>query len=410
MAAATISGSTAALKVLYPDGELPKALQKNFAFYNKIKKKTDFVGESEYVPLQNANPQGSSADFATAQANVVQGNYVRFSLSRKSHYGVVQISGEALKAATRRGGGAVVDLWENETRGAAMTEMSVLETYLYGTGDGTLGGAAYTLSSNVATIGTSAAPGNMNHFELGMTLASVSAVGTSPTVRAGFGLVTAIDRRARTITIGAGAPSGWTSDDYLVRKGDTAGSSVVNMVGLGSYVVGGTSPGTLNGLSRNADPVRLAGQSISYSSWDMADAVVDASAQSTFQGATSAKMLLANPIDIANMKKSSLSPKIVFQGGGGTATHSFAKVIIEGESGPIEVVADPFCHRNKAFLIDPDAFALHSLGKAPQLQDYDTLDMLRVYNADTFEARFVSYCELACNNPMPNVQLTSWGL
>lgn len=409
MAAASLSGSAAVLKTLYPGGELPKALQKNFALYNKIKKVTTFEGENEIVALQNANPQGSSAVLSTAITNVVQGSYKKFTLTRKSHYGVVEISGEALKAATKRGGGALVDLWENETRGAAMTEMSVLETYLFGTGDGVLGGTLYSLSGQVATIGTAAAPGNMNHFELGMTCKSVSAVGTSPTVRDGEGVITSIDRRARTVTF-TGTLTGFTSNDFLVRSGDQAGSAVVNIVGLGAYVEGGTSPSALNGLTRTTDPVRLAGQSISYSGWDMADAVVDASAQSTFQGATSAKTLVCNPIDLANMKKSSLSPKIVYQGGGGTATAGFGKVVIEGESGAIEVMADPFCPRNKAFLIDVGVFELHSLGKAPQLQDWDSLEMLRGTTTDTFQTRFVSYAELACRNPMPNVQLTSWGL
>lgn len=409
MAAADLSGSAAVLKTLYPGGELPKALQKNFAVYNKIKKVTTFEGENQVVALQNANPQGSSAVLSTAITNVVQGSYKRFTLTRKSHYGVVEITGEALKAATKRGGGALVDLWENETRGSAMTEMSVLETYLFGTGDGTLGGAAYTLSSQTATIGTAAAPGNMNHFELGMTCKSVTATGLSPTVGAGSGVITSIDRRARTVTFTV-TLTDFASNSYLVRSGDQAGSAVVNIVGLTAYVAGGTNPAALNGLTRNTDPVRLAGQAIDYTGWDMADAIVDASAQSTFQGAMSAKTLVANPIDIANMKKTSLSPKIVYQGGGGTATAGFGKVIIEGESGAIEVLSDPFCPRNTCFLVDMDAFELHSLGKAPQLQDWDSLDMLRGTTTDTFQTRFVSYAELACKNPMPNVRLTNWGL
>ena len=52
---ATLAGSSAALKVLYPKGELPKSVQDHFVTVNCLKKETDFVGESAYVALQNSN-------------------------------------------------------------------------------------------------------------------------------------------------------------------------------------------------------------------------------------------------------------------------------------------------------------------------------------------------------------------
>ena len=91
---ATVSGSQAALKVLYPSGELPKSINDMFVLTKRLKKETDFVGELAYVPIQNANPQGSSADFATAQANIQQGNYLRSALTRVQHHGVARVTGD----------------------------------------------------------------------------------------------------------------------------------------------------------------------------------------------------------------------------------------------------------------------------------------------------------------------------
>src|SRR5688500_4050661 len=142
---ATVAGSQAALKVLYPDGELPKSINDMFVLHKEMKKDTDFVGELAYVPIQNANPQGSSADFTEAQANIYQGNYVRMALTRVAHFGIARVTGEAAEAAVKSEG-ALVDLWDNETRGIATTEMACLATYLYGTGDGVLG----AISSGVA--------------------------------------------------------------------------------------------------------------------------------------------------------------------------------------------------------------------------------------------------------------------
>lgn len=409
---ATVAGSQAALKVLYPDGELPKSINEMFVLHKELKKDTDFVGELAYVPIQNANPQGSSADFTEAQANIYQGNYVRMALTRVSHFGIARVTGEAAEAATKSEG-ALVDLWDNETRGIATTEMSTLATYLYGNGDAVLG----AISSGVGTATITMASGtNMNYFELNMTVKGVSAVGLSPTVRALKARVTGIDRRNRTLTTTDGggvwstAITALANTDFLVRAGDQASAAATVITGLDEYVKGGTTPGTLFGLSRNADPVRLAGQSIDYAGWAKEDAVVDASAQGGTQGIGYANVLVANNIDVADMKKS-LAGKIVYnRPGGSDGKYSFSDLSIEGESGSIRVLADPYCPRNKAWLLKKDAFSLFSLKAAPHLAKYDGIEFLRRPDADSYEVRFAFYGNLKCKNPGPHVKLTNFGL
>lgn len=410
---ATVAGSQAALKVLYPDGELPKSINEMFVLHKRLKKDTNFVGELAYVPIQNANPQGSSADFAEAQANIQQGNYLRMSLTRVSHFGVARVTGEAAEAAVKSEG-ALVDLWDNETRGIATTEMSCLATYLYGTGDatlGTMGGSGSVTSTSV----TLASGTNMNYFELNMTLKLVSAVGLSPTVRSGKVRVTGIDRRARTLTFAAnlddaGNIPNAVNTDYFVRAGDQASSAATVITGLGEYVKGGTSPGTLFSLNRNTDPVRLAGQAIDYQGWGMEDAVVDASAQAGFHGIGYPSVLVCNNIEFAAMKKS-LSSKLVYnRPGGSDAKYGFSDVGIEGENGLIEVLADPFCPRNKAWLLKLDQFSLFSLKAAPHLAKYDGIEFLRRPDADAYEVRFAFYGNVKCKNPGPHVQLQNFGV
>lgn len=406
---ATVAGSQAALKTLYPEGELPKSINEMYVLHKRLKKDTNFVGELAYIPIQNANPQGSSADFARAQANIYQGNYLRMSLSRKSHFGIARVTGEAAEAAVKSEG-AMVDLWDNETRGIATTEMSTLATYLYGTGDATLGKPVTGQTMSVTTI-TMAAGTNMNYFELNQTVRAVSAVGLSPTVRALRARITGIDRRNRTLTTDAGWDTnitGFIDADYLVRDGDQATTDFTVIHGLGSYVVGGTAPGTINGLNRNPDPVRLAGQAIDYQGWAPEDAVVDASSQAGFQGIGYPNLLVCNNIEAATLKKS-LSSKIVFNRPGDSGgKYSFSEVTIEGENGPIEILADPFCPRNKAFLLKLDAFSLFSLKAAPHLAKYDGVEFLRRPDADAYEVRFAFYGNLKCKNPGPHVQLQNF--
>lgn len=409
---ATIAGSQAALKVLYPNGDLPKSINDTFATIKRFKKETDFVGELAYVPIQNANPQGSSADFPTAQANIQQGNYLRMSLSRVTHHGVARVTGEAAEAAVKSEG-ALVDLWDNETRGIATTEMSTLATYVFGKGDGILG---TTLSGTATTTVTLSATANMNYFELGMTLRAVSAAGLNPTVRvqATRAVVTGINRRTRTLTFASALSThltGTIDGDLLVRSGDQAGVSALTVVtGMDAYIADSTgAPGTLNLLDRNPDPVRLAGQAFDYTGWAHEDAVVDASAQAGFQGIGYPNVLICNNIEVANMKKN-LGSKIIYNDGGGKAKHSFSGVSIDGEAGPIEILADPFCPRNKAFLVKLDVFSLFSLKGAPHLNKFDGMDFMRRPDADAYEVRFVFYGNVKCKNAGPHVKLENFGL
>src|SRR6267142_2409510 len=117
---ATIAGSQAALKVLYPNGELPKSINEMYVLHKRLKKETDFVGELAYIPLQNSNPQGSAGNFTDAQASIYQSNYLRFALQRVEHFGVARVTGQAAEAAVKSEG-ALVDLWDQETRGIAST-------------------------------------------------------------------------------------------------------------------------------------------------------------------------------------------------------------------------------------------------------------------------------------------------
>lgn len=407
---ATISGSTAAMRILYPDGEIPKALHKVFPSLDKIKKTTDFNGESEYVALQHENPQGSSRQYATAVGSLQQGTYNRFNITRVKHFGLARIDGEAAEAAVKRGGGALVDLWENETRGISMTEMKCHAIYMFGTGDAVLGQMS---SGHTTTTVTMASGTNMNYFDLGMRVGAVSTTGTGATVYTGYARVTGIDRLNRTLTFSAALDTlitGVGATSYLVRAGDEISSAQNQvMTGLASYVEGGTSPAALFGLTRSTDPVRLAGQTASFAGIPMEEAVQEASALCGFQGLGYPSVLIANNREIANMKKNLEGKTMLDRSSSSVGASGFSKVVIEGEAGPIEIVSDPFCPRNVAYLLKWDEWILHSLGAAPHLKNYDKNDFLRVQSDDAYQVDFVSYLQMKLKNPGPQFRLTSFG-
>ncbi len=407
---ATLAGSSAALRILYPEGEPPKVLHKTFRSFDKIKKTTDFVGESEYVALQNENPQGVSTKYATAIGSLAQGTYNRFNITRVKRFGLARVDGETAEAAVKRGGGALVDLWENETRGVSMTLMKCLAIDMFNNGSGVLGQIASGSTTTVVTMNSSV---NMNYFDLGMRVGGVTSTATSATVHTGYAQVTGIDRLNRTLTFSAALNTlitGLGSTDYLVRAGDEVVSSTFQcMIGLPTYVEGGTSPSALFGLTRTSDPVRLAGQTQSFAGVPMEEAVQEASALCGFQGLGYPDVLVANNREIANLKKNLEGKTILDRTSSSVGSAGFSKVVIEGESGPIEIVADPFCPRNVAYLLKWDEWVLHSLGGAPHLKNYDKNDFLRVQSDDAYQVDFVSYHQLKLKNPGPQFRLTSFG-
>lgn len=411
---AILAASQAILKTRYPDGRLPKANYQKFPFVATLQKKEDFDGANKIIALQTENPQGSSADFATALGSLAQGTYKNFTLTRVEHFGIARIKGQALKAA-QKNTGALVDLWKNETDGISATETKMLEIYAFGAGDGVLG--TITSGQTGATI-TLATVSDAVKFDLGMRVQAVSATGLSPTLRSGYVVIGTIDRVAGTLTTTTGNWSdvgnipGIQATDSFVRMGDnaSAGTGVV-VTGLGQWLVGGTSPGTLFSLNRNVDTVRLASQVYNATTVPYEDALIEAESLKNLQYIGGELEGWFNPRDIAQMKKQ-LGGKATYprtEMKGTMAGVSFSAVEFNGDNGPIKLMTSPFISRNKGFLLSKDTFSLDSLGPAPQMLDFDSNNFLRVASDDAYEVRFGMYGNIACNMPVASIQISNFG-
>lgn len=411
---AILAASQAIMKTKYPEGRLPKAQFTKFPYQATLQKKEDFDGKDKTLAIQTENPQGSSADFATALGSLAQGTYKNFSLTRVEHFGIARIKGQLLKAAAKNSG-ALVDLWKNETDGISMTEMKCIEIYCLGNGDGVLGSIGSGQATGTVTLSV---PEDSVKFDLGMRLQAVSATGLSPTLRSGFVTITSIDRAAGKLTIAsgnwsdAGAIPGIQSTDSLVRMGDnaSAGTGVV-ITGIGQWLVGGTSPGTLFGCNRNVDAVRLASQVYNATGVPYEDALIEAESLRNLQYVGGDLEGWFNPRDIAQMKKQ-ISGKATYprtEVKGTMAGVSFSAVEFNGDNGPIKLMTSPFLSRHQGFLLAKDTLALESLGPMPQMQNWDSNDFLRVSTDDAFEVRFVGYGNQSCTIPSASIQISNYG-
>ncbi len=406
---ATLAASAAILKLRYPEGKLPTSFysRAKLKFLAMIQKKEDWTGGNWIIAMQNENPQGSSADFQTALGSLAQGNYKQFSVDRKEHFGIARIKGQALKAA--EGEGAMVDLWKNETEGIALTEMINHEIYLYGNGNGVLGRIASGQSGATVTLtnATDAAK-----FALNMRLAAVSGTTLSPTLRAGFATVTGINRQTGTLTVATTWAGQITSisTDYLVRAGDSASGGTATVLSGFDGWISGTAQ-TWFGLDTTSDVTRFAGQTYDATGVQWTEALIEASARVNQQGAPQPTVAMANPRQVANMKKF-LDAKRQYDRSvveSSVAGVSFKAIEIEGDEEPIKIMTSPFVSLTDCKLMYTPSWTLRSLKPAPHMQDYDSNAFLRVSNDDAYEVRFASWPNAGCNMPYANIALTNWG-
>lgn len=407
----TTTAVNAVMKVLYPEGTVPSLINEEYKLYNSISKGTDFKGYDNtlgaVVALKTQNPQGVSNSVANAITALGTSTFNRFLLTRNKMFGYVNIDGEALEAAVRTDG-ALVDLLSNEVNGVAQTLVKDISVAMYNNGTGTL--AQITAINHGTFVCTLASTTNMNWLENGMTVQFVSDQTLSPTIRGTYSYITSIDRVNKTFTMAADV-AGATPNDWVVRYGfGCASATASQFYGLDSYVAGGAAPAALYGLTRSTDPARLAGQAQDGTGQAMEDVVLDLASKIAFQGVGTPDTLVANPIRLAQMKRS-VGGKVYYNRTETSKTNVGNTIdVFETEGGALKVLSDPYCPLNTAYVLRKKDWQLWSLGAAPHLEKKDGSEYLRVYNDDAIEARWKFYGALKLTNPAAQGKITNFGL
>lgn len=405
----TLSTSSAVLKRRYDDnGRFPKTQYQKFPMFASLPKEENWDGDDLAIAFQLEDNQGGSSDFATALGSLQAANYQRFLPQRVEYFWIARVRGHALRAA-QKSSGSFVNVWMNALEGSERMIMKMWEIYAFRNGSGSLGAATY--STTTATLSTTS---NIVNFDLGGRYGAQSDSTLSPTARTGYNKVTSIDRGAGTLgadTAWATQIAGLTNSDHLVRAGDGASGGTAKVpIGLEQWVVGGSSPGTLWSLSRNTDPVRMAGQNYNATGVTMSNALQEAEALIQIQGYELGKRAWANPRDLADWKKN-LSGKVEYEKTTvpTEAGVSFQAIKYDGVAGQVDFRTSPFCPRQEAFIGNPESFVLASLGPAPHLARDDGQEAVRVANDDAIEARHRVYGNFLHRSPSNWIRVTNWG-
>ena len=93
-------------------------------------------------------------------------------------------------------------------------------------------------------------------------------------------------------------------------------------------------------------------------------------------------------------------------GGGDNLLIGFQSIVIDGDRGPIDVVAANKCQFAAAWGLELGTWVLASLGKATKILDEDGQSILRQSSADGYEVRCAFRGNLGCYAPGFNVRVT----
>ena len=333
--------------------------------------------------------------------------------------------------------------------------MLSLGNAIYGTGTGAIG--QISAGSNVASATITLADINqIVNFYVGQVLVAYSPVGGLDTGGAVKGyassnsgegcgaMVVAVDRNLGTITVGTALGTGTTAPvtanwstlisgnsltsavaagDFLAQAGDAAnGGAFLKIAGLSAWAPAAapSSSDSFFGVNRSVDTF-LSGCRINATGLEIEEALMEGAALGARQGAK-LDLCLMNYANWTELQFALTARRLYTQNVDSEVKSSdgnigYSSIKIEGPTGVIDVVPDPFCPSTSIFLLQKDTWSLKTVGKAVSPFDIngnsvnaddpkDESVLLRTVNADSYEFRCGMYGNLSCNAPGWNVNIT----
>lgn len=408
---ATVAAITNALQTIWPQKRLDQLMFETSPAIGVLPKKDGFVQDDKLIVFKHAPTAGASADFTQAQANVGASAYARVRISRVSDYSLFRITTEALRAAKAKGPHSLLSILEEESGSATYAFMQSLAVGVYGNGGGSLGQIA---SGGGTTTITLTDPEDCVNFEVGMVVDTSSDDGTGGAgVDGNLHAITAIDYEAGTLTAAAnwdGGAGHATANDHLFRDGDYNGK----MLGLSAWLpltVGGADSFGDDGLNRSTNRVRLAG--VPYT----ADAADDGTIERTLikaaaklyrlGGRARPDCVVMNPVPWAQLVNE-MGAKVHYDkmsavgSSGQEADFGFKTLKLATARGLVDVMPDPFCPIERAYMLTKSTWEIQHLGGLPSWLDDDGNRGLRRGDADTIEWRLGAYFNMHCTAPGQN--------
>jgi len=401
MAVSNLTTMAKAFKTLYSKDKIFDLVMAERPLLGLIPKSDNFKGESIKEAIIYGYPQGRSATFSNALAQITSSKVQAFEVTRKKDYGIVRIDNEALEASEGNEG-AFFALKAKEMKNIMASLADNLWYSLYGDGTGTraIVGAESTTSLTLATLD------DVSKFEVGMEVgARQTGAGAA---RTGTATITAINRETGVLT----SDANWTSQITSLAATDelfVAGDKDALVSGLSAWIPS-SAPGAtaFYGVDRSVDPVRLGGIRYNGTGKAIHEAIVQAlhyGRRNRAQGITHA---FIHPTKFAILALE-LENRVRYvregaRGDGYVGKVSFEGIEVATPYGKVNVYPDEMCQNNVVWLLNLNTWKLRSLNGAPRLLNNFDKMLRTVQDADELELRAGYYANLCCAAPGFNIR------
>lgn len=403
LGATTITAIQNILKTKYDQKKLHTMTYPDCAFLGRTRKDTNFGGNNARITLRYGRPQGGSHLITEAFNNESSSNDAGFLLTRAKDYHVCEITAEALLAGDGEEN-TILNAVKGEMEGCTLNFRRSISCQLYRNGGGARGQISAT--SNVATNQiTLAEPSNIVFFEVDMFVCASagdgSAAGDTLRNAGAKEQIKAVDRDAGALTstsaTWATTIAAIAANDYLFRNGDFK----ISAKGLLAWLPP-TAPiagDSFFGVDRSVDTTRLGGVRFAQQQGgSKEDALIDCSVRLGREGGTPDAVYLNN-LDRADIVKN-LMGKATFELTKSTDGQiGYKALILEGDKGPLQLLADPNCPKTRFFMLQQDTWVLKSIKGVPHLIEEDGNKMTRKATTDNFEWRYRAFWQLGCEAP-----------
>lgn len=408
MAAANSTSYDSFLKDMWPKKAIQNLTLDDNVTWGMIDKFTDWTGDKYHLPLGYGDTGGFSADFNTAQANKQPTSEAEFQLTAATSYSLFSIQRKLIKQS--RDAGAVAEALGRQSTSAMNTWKRLHGIYLFGNGGGSLATvASYTPGALTFTVSTSAQAARL---EKGYTIQSATTDGTSGTVNAGSGLISAVDIGTKTITSAVAWDTSipnFTANDYVFIDG-TFGAMIT---GFDAWIPSSAPSATLFfGLDRTANPTRLGGLRLTATGLSPRAAAKRAALEVWKAGGKADWYVLA-PEDFMNLSNDLESSGNLVRTAppsgkldGMTFGIKYDAIQFMGPTGPINVTCDYNATDGTGWMLTKKTWRIVGIGDFPYFDDMGGGRLMKEGNADAYEGRIVADIQVGCDAPGFNCRVT----
>lgn len=407
----TISSTefTAMLKENFTKDAIKDLARRKDRFRTMIQKNTKVGGEDYKVPVINAYSARRSCDFVTAQTTIADNTgYQAFKMTLAQDYAVASWTGKVLKQ-TEGDENAFARVMKSEMDRAIRAAYRSQAIKLFRTGTGSV--ATINSGATVASLTiTLANVADAQNFEVGEQVGASATDGGALRGSPSYVTISAIDRSLGSLST---TGSNWSAQiaslavgDTLFKRGDAQNNgtkvAIEGWLSFGPAASTALSSAFYN-VTRSTDQSRLAClfKDNTTDQKPIDEFLVDCVSEILANG-SDPDFAFLNPrkyrvlINRAQTKLVRSDNK--------KAQVGFGAVELLCDDGVLPVYSDVNCPEPNVMMGQMDTWELVSPGESIGILEDDKQEILRVYNADSYEVRIGGYPQLA--NHAPGFNLT----